>query len=176
VEVLFAASGEVVFDQVTPQLLFQADELGKNRTLIDAQASDGYRQMEATRSRAARIKVEQALDRLLLGYVRVAADNRAVAHSGWIKPKFLQVVDDVDLHVADLQHGILRQFPRPRLNVNVPAHGSNGSDLLQGGDDRGITDISGVDDVVGAAQSIKSLCAKQAMRVGDDADDYFRRL
>ncbi len=59
---------------------------------------------------------------------------------------------------------------RPRRGVDVASYRSDGSNLLQGRQNRGIANIAGMNDVIRAGESRECFRPKQAMRVGDDAD------
>jgi hypothetical protein len=75
-----------------------------------------------------------------------------------------------DGHFVDLQVSPAGQPPRPGAGVVIPAHHSqrrNGAQRLQ---DRRVTDIAGMNDVVAAAEKLERLWAQQSVGVRDEAD------
>jgi hypothetical protein len=67
------------------------------------------------------------------------------------------VVKDVDEGVAYLEDGRLGEHPGPVRRVDVAADGRDGGDACQVIQDRGIANITGMNDEVAAAERIDSL-------------------
>jgi hypothetical protein len=80
-------------------------------------------------------------------------------------------VQDVDGDPLNLKHVGCRNLLCPGFAIYVAANCGERRDLTELLQDVRITDVPGVSDVVGATQSGEGLRAKQAVGVGDDADE-----
>jgi hypothetical protein len=80
------------------------------------------------------------------------------------------VVKDVDEGFADLKDGRFGEHPGPVAAIDVAADGRDRGDARQVLQDRGITDVAGVNDEVAAAQRLDGFGAKKPMGVRDQAN------
>ena len=100
----------------------------------------------------------------------VAGDHRSKSGSFRLQIKLPQIVEHVNQDSAELNNFRLEQSPSPSAFVHVAANGrqrSNSGEFLE---NLRRAHISGMNDVIRAAQRRHGLRPEQAMRVGDDAD------
>jgi hypothetical protein len=126
---------------------------------------------EATGTGAAGIEIEDSVARLLIWDVTVAADHNCEAGGSGIEVQFCQIVEDVDREAACFKHLDFGQLARPRSFVDVATYGGDGSNRGESWEDFWRADVAGVDDALRSAQGFDGFGAKQAVSVGDDADD-----
>ncbi len=79
------------------------------------------------------------------------------------------IMQDIDGHAAGFDNFSFRQNARPRGGVDVTADRGYGGNLRQLFEDFGGSDIAGVEDAVGSAQSVDGFGSQQAMGIGDYA-------
>src|SRR5262249_37437096 len=94
---------------------------------------------------------------------------RAVGTGGGVTIKLRKTMQDENAHPAGIEYRLLGNPLGPGTSVVIAPHGGhrrNPAELLQ---DRRITDIAGVDDVVAAPQSPDGLGSQQSMRIGYQA-------
>lgn len=89
---------------------------------------------------------------------------------GRIEVQFIQVVQDIEMEALDLDDLGLGEDNGPCIAVDVAAHGTHRGNTPQRLDHVGGTDITGVQNEVGALQGIERLRSDQAVSVGDYAD------
>jgi hypothetical protein len=109
--------------------------------------------------------------RLLRWNMTVAGNhNRKSGCFGFdVQPR--QVVQHVNGNPAGFEHLGFRQLARPSSFVDIAPHGSDRRNRRKRFKDLERSDISGVNDVFGPAQSFDCLGAQQTMRIGDDAEN-----
>src|SRR5579863_3535924 len=78
----------------------------------------------------------------------------------------------VDGYIANFKHVGCGKFLCPDAVINIPAHSGDWSNFRKRVEDRWVTNISGMNDVVGSTKGGDSLGPEQAMRVRDDADQH----
>ena len=147
------------------------DNLRRNFAILHSQPSNGHRQPKSPRPRAPRIEIQHSILRFRLGHMRVSINHNTKSRSLRLQIEFVQVVKNVDGDAADFEHIRGGNFAGPGIAVHVAAnrgHRSNTSQLFQNGR---IANVATMNDVVRSAQSGKSLGSKQAMGIGDNADD-----
>ena len=76
----------------------------------------------------------------------------------------------VNAGIAYFENVADRNLLRPRFEIDVAPHGRHGGNRTELGENRRLADITGMDDVIRAAERSKSFGAKQAVRVRDDPD------
>ena len=101
----------------------------------------------------------------------MAGDHDFEACGLGLQVELRQIVQDVNGKAADLDNFSFRQFARPGVVVDVAADHGDGGDGCEGVENFGRADVSGVNDVLRALQSREGFGAKQAVSVGDDADE-----
>lgn len=80
-------------------------------------------------------------------------------------------MQDINRDAGEFYNFCLRQAARPRILVNIAADGGHrgeGCELIE--NFRG-ADVAGVNDVLGSAQGFERFGTKQAVRVGNNADE-----
>ncbi len=82
-----------------------------------------------------------------------------------------EIVHDVDGNAAEFDKFRLGQVLAPGRLIDVATDGSQWRHSFQVLQNCGIADISGVNNVVGAAESVQCFRPKQSVSVGDDADE-----
>lgn len=100
----------------------------------------------------------------------VARDDHLEASSFRLQVKLGQIVQHINGDAAEFNDFGFRKLARPLPFINVAADRSHRGKRSKLGKNFGISDITGVNDVLRAAQRFKSLRSKQAMRIGNDAD------
>jgi hypothetical protein len=82
-----------------------------------------------------------------------------------------EIVQHVEEDACDFDCLRFRQLPRPDGFVDIAANASDRCKASEFIKDFGRTDVASVDDVRDAVQRSDGFGTKQAMRVGNDADD-----
>jgi hypothetical protein len=101
----------------------------------------------------------------------VAGDGHFESCGFRLQIEFCKVVEHIDADAGDLDHFRVGQLFGPFFLVDVAANGRKGRDRLQLLENLRSADITGMDDVPRSTQGFEGLRTKQAMRVGDDADE-----
>ena len=147
------------------------ENLGANISAFNGDFSDANRQLEPARPRASGIEVENALPGFLFWNVTVARDYNAESCGFGFEVESSEIVKHVDGNPAKLDDCRMRQSAGPLAFVDIPPHRCNRSEGCQLVEDLGIACVSSMNDVVGSAQSVERFRTKQAVGVGDDADE-----
>ena len=90
----------------------------------------------------------------------------------WLQVKLCQVMQHVNGNAGKFDDSSLREFPSPCTFIDVATNcceGSNGPQLVE---NLRVADVAGVNDVFRSSQRLNGFGTKQAVRVGDDADEY----
>lgn len=93
----------------------------------------------------------------------------------WVEVEILEGVDEVEETSIEFDGLGGRKPSTGSMGVDVPADGSNGRESTQGFEDGRITDVAGVQDVVGAGKGNESFGSQQAVSVGENADAHSER-
>ena len=101
----------------------------------------------------------------------VPAHNHLKSCRFRLQIQLVQIVKNVDRDAGDFEHIRGWNLPRPGVAIDIATNRCNGSNLSQRLQNGGIADVAGMNDVVRAAQRGESLGTKQAVSIGDDADD-----
>jgi len=81
-----------------------------------------------------------------------------------------QIMQDVNRDAPEFDEVSFRQLARPRSFVDVAADGGQRSKRNKLVENFRISDIAGMNDVLGATERLKSFWSKQSVCIGDDAD------
>ena len=81
------------------------------------------------------------------------------------------VVQQPEQQPTDFDNFGRRKLCRPRLRIDIAAHGVRRRQRAQRVEHLGPADVAGVDDHVRSPQRRHRLGPQKAMRIGDDADD-----
>ncbi len=109
-------------------------------------------QTEPLRSGAAGIEIQDAIFQFLFGSMRVAADYGRESCSFRIEIKRVDVMNQVEVQAAKHDNLSLGKVPRPGLSIDVTTDGRDRRDLLECRNNLRVTNVAGVEDVVGSAQ------------------------
>ena len=150
------------------------NNLRRNFAVLHVQPPNRHRQPKSPRPRASRIEIQHAILHFLLGPMAVPADDNCKSRRFRLQIQFVQIVKHIDRDAADFEHIRGGDLPGPGFAIHISADRGNWRNLSQLFQDGGIADVAGMNDVVGAAQSGESLRTKQAVGIGDDADDSTR--
>jgi hypothetical protein len=101
----------------------------------------------------------------------VAGDYDAESCSLRLQIQLREIVQDVNRDAGGLQHFGFWQPVRPGGFVDVAANRRHGREFRELFENFGRANVAGVNDLFGSAQSRDCLGTKQAVRVGNDADD-----
>jgi len=82
-----------------------------------------------------------------------------------------EVMQDVDGNAGDFDDLGLGQFASQGPFVDVPAYRGHRCDIGECLEDLGCAYVAGVNDVLGSTKCCKCFRTKQAVRIGDDADE-----
>ena len=146
------------------------DNLGVHCSAFGDQPADGHRQFEASRSGAAGIEIENAISCLLLRHMAVAGDHNPESGRRGFEIKLRKVVQHVNADAAEFDClGLWNSFC-PCFAVDIAADRGQRGNRCEFIENMRISDIPGVNDVLGTAQGLHSLGTKKAVRVGDDAN------
>jgi hypothetical protein len=146
------------------------NQLTAHAAVFNDEFSDAYRELEASRTSAAGIEIEHSVARLLLGNVRVSADDNRESRRFGLQVHLRKIVQHIDRNAAELDHLSLRKQAGPWPLVNVSAHRSHRSNLGKLHQYLWRADIAGMNDVLRSAQSFNGLGPQQTVGVGDDPD------
>ena len=125
-----------------------------------------YGQTESARAGAAGVEEEHAVANVRQRLMRVATDNAIDIRRSSLQ--FANVVNKEEFLSGSFHGESSGKFARPGFDVDVPANGMDGSDLLQLVEDRRIADVSGMQNQFASAQCGHGLRAKEAVSVRDD--------
>src|SRR5690348_16682418 len=106
----------------------------------------------------------------------VAKNDGGKVGGAGIQIQLGQIVQHVNRNSIQLKNVSGRKVTSPPLTIHVAADGSNRGYAGKLSQDRGVSHIARMDDVVRAAQSGNRLGTQEAMGVRDDADRVFPRL
>src|SRR5579859_5210857 len=97
-------------------------------------------------------------------------DDCGKARARGIEVELLHIMQKVDADSSYFEDICRRQGFGPSCGVDISADRCDRSDPFQFTENLGVTDISGMNDGFGAAQSCERFGAKQPMGIGDNAD------
>jgi hypothetical protein len=129
-----------------------------------------YRKPEPYRARAAGIKIQHPVPRLLLRNVAVAVDDDRDSRGFGFEIELAEIMQNVEGGRAEFDQLNLVEFPCPRGFVEVAADCRHGRDPCQPVEDLAFSDIACVNDVVRSGERADGFGPKQAMRIGDYTD------
>ncbi len=138
---------------------------------FDHQFPDADRQPESLWAGAARIEIEHAGAYFLVGNVTVTINYSFESRSLRLQVQLGEVMQNVDRRAREFDYFVLGQPASPRRFIDVPANGSESCKCAESLQDFGITHIPRVNDVFRSAQCVQRFRTKQAVGVGDDADN-----
>src|SRR5260370_42312334 len=92
----------------------EIDDLGLQPAVRDREPAHGYRQIEATRSRASGIEIEYAVFRFDLRPVRMSADDGMKTCRDRLQVQIVQIVQDIDAMLLDVDKLPPPPVPRRR--------------------------------------------------------------
>lgn len=124
---------------------------------------DGKR--ESPGACAAGIEVEHAPAMLDGRLVRVPADDGRDAGRGWVEVEGGEIMQHVEVVSGKLDELGGRKLGAWAEAVDVSAYGGDGGDGAEGVDNRRVADVTGVEDVIDAAESGEGFGAEQAVSV-----------
>ena len=129
-----------------------------------------HRQLEPSRPRAPRIKVQHPVAPLLFRHMAVAIDHY-LEPSGFrfqIEPR--QIVQHIDGDFPDLDDFRCWQLARPCSLINVSANRRDRAKSCEFLENLRIAYVSGMNNALGPTQRFQRFRTQQAVRVGDDAN------
>lgn len=147
------------------------DNLSADPSVFEHQLPNRDRQLEPPRPRAARIEIKNAISHLLPRDVAVPRDHGREAGSFRLQIQLPNIVQHINRDAADLENVSFGQCAGPGSFVDVAADCRELRNCPQLIENLGLANIPGVDDVVRAVQGLHRLGTKQAVRVGNDAND-----
>ncbi len=109
--------------------------------------------------------------RLLFRNMAVAGDDDIEPGCFRLQIELRQIMQYIDGDSANLDDFCRRQLAGPRLFVDIAADSGYGRDRRQLIKNLGSAHIACMDDVLRAAQRCESLGSKQAVSIGNDADE-----
>ena len=98
-------------------------------------------------------------------------DHRTESRRFGLQIKLRQIMQNVNRNATEFDDLGLAQLERPNSFIDVATYGRerrNGSQFVE---NPGRANVPGVNDVLGPAQCRERLRAKQAVRIGNDADE-----
>ena len=147
------------------------DDLAVHFAAFHNQSSDSDRQLEPPWPGAPRIEVKDTLAGLYSGSVTVPIDDDFESGGLWFQIELRQIVQNKDRYTAKFDDFSGRQFTHPCSLIHVAANSTQRRDASEFVQDFGRPYIPRMDDVFRAAQRFQCFRSKQAMRVGNDADE-----
>ena len=137
------------------------------------EAGDGAGKVEAGAAGVAGVQVADGGVGLVGRFVGVAEDDEVgffageeVAEVGGGAGGFDDVVEE-EFAAGEVEDF---GFAEGQAGVVVAEDGSDGGDFFEGGDEGGLADVAGVEDVVHAAEKLGDAGIEVAVGVGDEAD------
>lgn len=88
----------------------QVQEFPLYAAIFHDESANAHWQFESSGPRAARIKIEHSVKRLLLGNVAVATDHDRESSGLWLEVQLSQIVQNVDGNAAQFEHLGFRQL------------------------------------------------------------------
>jgi len=126
---------------------------------------DRHRQIETPRTGAPRIYEKDAAFFRTGRHMRMSAHDDVETRGGGIEIERVNVVQDVHRKRIRLDDFGFGKRLRPRVRIDISAHGKNGSDGFQCLENFGIAHVARMNDQVRAFERTQSLRAQQSMRV-----------
>ncbi len=146
----------------------QGNEAGFDGVGLYLQDRQRDRQFEATRAGAARVDVETLTTPFDKRFVGVTSDDEFYAGVE-IAGNVGDVVDEQGLPAVEGESQQVRDLCGPgAVQIVVAAHGMDGGDIGQPGEDVRVTDVAGVDDLIATLQRGEGLGAEEVVGVGDN--------
>ena len=128
--------------------MVQVYEFAPNFSILQDQPAHAHRQLEPSRSRAARIEVEDSVARLLLRHVTVATNYDRESSSFGFEIQLRQIVQDIDGDTADFENFRPRELERPGFLVDIPPHSDQRRDSRKFFENLGCAHIPRVNDML----------------------------
>ena len=140
--------------------------------VFEDQFPDRDRQVEASWAGAAGIEIEDSVASFDFGDMAVTVNYCGEPCDFRFQIEVVDCVKEVDGHAICFINLGSWQLLCPSAFVDVAADGGDWGDGCESRQDFRIADVSGVEDVVGAVEQVHRWQAKQAVCVGDDAEDH----
>jgi hypothetical protein len=149
----------------------QCDDLSLDLVSAEVEPPHAYRQLESPRASTAGIEIKHAGPRLLLGNMAMAGDHHAESSGFGFEVERRKIVQHVDGNAVYFEHFRLRQLARPGTGIDVATHGGDWCNCGKSLQNFGCADIARVNDAIRPAKRFNRFGPKQAVSVGDDADE-----
>ena len=147
------------------------DDLPRNFAVLHSQPPHRHRQPESSRPRAPRIEIKHAILHLRPGRMRMPAHHHLKSRSFRFEIQLVQIVKNVDRDAACFEHIRDGNLAGPGVAINIATNRGNRRNLSQLLQNGWVTDVTRMNDVVRTAKSSQGFRAKQAVSIGNDADD-----
>ena len=141
--------------------LQQVDEFDSPRDASHIEARQGNGQAETAGAGAAGIDVEDSAALNGFRLVGMAADDGTETGGARVKRELFDIVEDEDLAGG----GGFGEGRGPWRRIDVPADGDDGCNRTQSPEDRGATDVAGVEDQVRTFERAQGFGAQKTVRV-----------
>ncbi len=154
----------------------QIQDLRPERAGVDVEKRKRYRQMKAAWPSTAWVEQEYPIAGLDRGFVGVAADHHGDLSGPWIDLEIFEGMNQIE-EVSVEFNGVGRgQRCAGTTSVDVAANSSKGSEGAKVLQYSGVAYVAGVQDVVRSSQGSYCLGTKQAVSIGEDADQHGMRV
>jgi hypothetical protein len=151
---------------------FPYQQFSQNLPVVDPKSPQADWELESARAGAAGIEVEHSVSLFHFGLVAVAVNDGAESGSFRLQVELREIVEEVDEDATDFYDFGSGQFAAPGFGIHVAANRGDGSDATERVEDLASADVAGVKNVVTATQGFDGFVAKQAVRIGNDAENH----
>ncbi len=154
----------------------ELDELDLPGSLEQVDAGDGDRKVEASGTGATGVDVENVLLPIFVWPMGVTGDDNGDFGEFWVEVDVVQIVEQVDERAFEFDGLAERELRGPVIAVGIAANGEYRSEGFELAEDSEVADVTRVNNEIRSAQGVDSFRAKQAVGVGDDAEEERRHL
>jgi hypothetical protein len=130
------------------------------------------RQLKPARSSASRVQVKHTSIVVLLGLMRVAADDRVESRCSWVEIDVPKIMEHIKTVTGAFDNRGEGKFPCPGLCVDIAAHSEHRGDEFELCENFRSAHVSRMKDELHTDQGLQGFGAEQAMSVRNDADPH----
>jgi hypothetical protein len=147
------------------RLNLQLHKFHREWLALQMQARHGYRQLKPPRAGTPRIDEQDAVALDLSWLMRMSADNDMKASGCWVQVEGMNIMKKIEENLACFRDCRFGQRPRPSGSVHVSAHGNDGSEFFERGENFGLAHITGVKNQLRTTKLFDGLRSQQTVSV-----------
>lgn len=143
---------------------------------FDGEHADCWREVEAAWAAGAGIEVQHTFSPIDAGPVGVAVEDGGEFRRDGIETKRAEIVEQIEVVAFEEQNVGFGQAAAGAVAINVPTYCVKGSDLFESLENRGVADVTQMQDVIDASQGGNHFRTQKTVGVTHDADLHLLKL